>query len=130
MPYADARENMLATLLPQGTDRYVALYDGDPTDGGTELTLTGYSRVAHQDWLTTDNGTNSTRENVGEITFGTFTEAGTATYWGILDAAAAGTLLRSGPLKKSGGVVSPVEIGVGDDVEFANGGLVITLTEV
>lgn len=120
---------MLATLLPQGTDRYVALYNGDPTDGGSELTLTGYARVAHQDWLTTDNGTDSTRENVGEVTFGPFTVGGPASHWGILDASVAGTLLRSGQIANVGGEAITIEITAGDDLEFASGGLVITLEE-
>lgn len=126
------RALMLAGLLPAGTDRYVALYRGDPgTVDGVELTLTGYARVAHQDWTTTvlEPG-RSVRSNASVIQFPTITEAGRADYWAIFDASVGGNLLRYGLITDSVGTATPVDFtGLGDDARFTIGALAVPLVE-
>lgn len=130
MSLADSRALMLAAILPAATDRYVALFNGDPSDGGAEVDLVGYERQAHANWLTADNGTDSTRENVGAIEFGPITEDGIATHWAIFDEEFDGVLLRSGPLRETaGGTPIEVEITTGDSVRIPSGNLIIRLTE-
>lgn len=126
------RALMLAGVLPAGTDRYVALYRGDPsTVDGVELTLAGYARVAHQDWTTTvpEIG-RSVRSNASVIQFPTITETGRADYWAIFDASVGGNLLRCGLITDSVGVATPVDFtGLGDDARFTIGALRVPLTE-
>jgi hypothetical protein len=120
------RALMLAGLLPAGTDRYIALYLGNPsTAAGLEITLTGYVRVAHQDWTTTIPGVGeSVRSNASDIQFATITQAGAADYWAIFDAAVAGNLLRYGLITDMIGTPSPVVFsGFGDDPRFPIGAL-------
>jgi hypothetical protein len=125
------RAYMLAGVLPAGTDRYVALYLGDPSTSGVELTLTGYARVAHQDWTTTVPGVGeSVRSNASAIEFPTITEAGAADYWAIFDAAVAGNLLRYGLVTDLFG--SPIQVlfsGLGDDARFPIGSLRVLLED-
>jgi hypothetical protein len=128
----ESRALVLAALLPAGTDRYIALFLGDPLDGGVELTLTGYARKAHQQWTTTDLGGSSERSNTTDITFATITQAGGADYWGIYDTAGpGGTLLRRGALLDN--LQQPVAIafsGLGDEARLPAGKLRIKATEI
>ena len=121
----------LAGLLPAGTDRYVALYLGDPSGAGVELTLVGYARVAHQDWTTTIPGVGeSVRSNASIIQFATITEAGSADYWAIFDAAVAGNLLRYGLITDLIGTPTVVVFsGLGDDARFPIGALRVPLVD-
>jgi len=114
------REYMLAGLLPAGTDRYVALYLGDPTDAGIEITLTGYARVGHQDWATSVPIVGeSTRSNASPILFASITQAGTADYWAIFDASVGGNLLRRGLVTDLIGTPTPIVFtGVGEEPRF------------
>ena len=76
---------------------YLALYTSDPTDAdvGTELTGGGYARQA----ITFAAPANGSCSNSAVITFPTATaNLGTATHWGVRDAAAAGNLLWFGAL--------------------------------
>jgi hypothetical protein len=125
------RAYMLAGLLPAGTDRYVALYLGDPSGAGVELTLAGYARVAHQNWSTSVPGVGeSVRTNASIIQFPTITEAGSTDYWAIFDAAVAGNLLRFGLVTDIIGTPTPVIFsGFGDDVRFSIGALRIPLVD-
>ena len=126
------RAYMLAGVLPSGTDRYVALYLGDPSDIGVEITLAGYARVAHQDWSTTVPMVGkSTRSNASTIAFPKITEAGSADYWAIFDASVAGNLLRYGLITDMIGSPTPVVFsGLGDDAQFPIGALSISTTDV
>lgn len=129
------RALMLAGVLPAGVDRYVALYLGNPADlviPGVEITLTGYARVAHQNWATTVPVVGqSERANAAVIQFPTITQAGSADYWAIFDAAIGGNLLRFGPITDFIGVPSPVVFaGVGDDARFIIGAIVIRVRDV
>ena len=126
------RAYMLAGVLPAGTDRYVALYLGDPSDTGVEITLAGYARVAHQNWSTSVPGVGtSSRSNASAITFPTINEAGSADYWAIFDASIGGNLLRFGLVTDILGAPTPVVFsGLGDDAQFGIGTLRVTLNDV
>lgn len=126
------RALMLAGVLPAGVDRYVALYLGNPAQAGVELTLTGYARVAHQNWSTSvpDVG-QSARTNASQIVFPTITQAGDADYWGIFDASVAGNLLRFGPITDFIGAPTPVVFsGIGEEARFLIGTIVISVRDV
>lgn len=123
---------MLAGLLPAGTDRYVALYLGNPSTAvGVELTLTGYARVAHQNWTTTVPGVGeSVRSNAALIQFPTITQAGSADYWAIFDNAVAGNLLRYGLITDIIGTPTVVVFtGFGEDAQFPIGALRVPLVD-
>jgi hypothetical protein len=131
METEEGRALMLASVLPAGTDRYVALYLGNPIDGGVELTLTGYARVGHQDWSTTvPTPGQSERANASPVLFPNITQAGTADYWAIFDAAVGGNLLRIGLITDIIGVPSPVVFsGLGDQARFPIGALRIKVMD-
>jgi hypothetical protein len=126
------RAYMLAGVLPSGTDRYVALYLGDPSGTGTEITLAGYARVAQQDWATSvPMAGKSERSNASDILFPTITEAGSADYWAIFDASVAGNLLRYGLITDIIGSPTPVVFsGLGEEARFPIGSIITTITDV
>lgn len=89
------------------TSLYVALYTAAPSDsgGGTEVTATGYARVAvnplDANWAAT-SGTNGLTSNVAAISFGTWTTGPTTvTHFAILDASTSGNMLVWGALTTS-----------------------------
>ncbi len=125
------RAYMLAGLLPAGTDRYVGLCLGDPTDAGVEITLTGYARVAHQDWATTVPLVGeSVRSNASAILFPSITQAGTADYWAIFDASVGGNLLRRGLITDLLGIPTPIVFsGVGQEPRFPIGAIEILVRD-
>ncbi len=124
MAYEIAREAALAAILPATTDRYIALFLGDPADGGTEITLTGYARVAFQDWSTSSNPVDSSRTPASAIVFPTVTQAGTADHWAIFDAPAGGNLWRGGQLLDDLNQPTPINFsGGGDEARFNIGTL-------
>ena len=127
LDYSAARAAALAAILPPGEDRWVALYNGDPTDTGVELELAGYARVAHSSWLTTVGVGSSARANVGAITFDAVTEDGAATHWAIFDDDVAGNLLHSNVLLDGLDEQVAIALVAGDNLEFADGELVIQL---
>lgn len=122
---------MLAAVLPAGTDRYVALYLGNPSLAGVEITLTGYARVAHQDWSTSVPVVGeSVRANASPILFASITQAGQADYWAILDAAVGGNLLRRGLITDLIGSPTPIVFtGVGQEPRFPIGALSILVRD-
>jgi len=129
------RAYMLAGVLPAGTDRYIALYLGNPIDPGApgvEITLAGYARAAHQDWTTSVPGVGkSARSNASPIEFPTITEAGSADYWAIFDASVAGNLLRAGQITDFIGAPTPVVFsGIGEEARFQIGAIVVRVRDV
>jgi hypothetical protein len=103
---------------------YVGLFTAAPTDagGGTECTGGSYARksTAAADWVA-GAGNPGSAANAAAITFVTATGSwGTATHFGLFDAASAGNLLRWGALGTS------KAIGTGDSASFAAGALTIT----
>lgn len=127
--YPEARALTLAAILPAGVDRWVALFDGDPINGGVEVTVAGYVRVAHQDWTTVANVGASTRTNLGAVTFPQFTEAGKATHFAIYDASVAGILLRSSHILDNVGDEVDVVWGAPEDLLFTSGSIALTHSE-
>ncbi len=123
---------MLGALLPASTDVYIALWLGNPIDGGVELTLAGYARVAFQTWVTNDLGGESERKNALPITFPTITDAGTADHWAIHDGATEPSeLRRSGSLLDDLDQAVPIVLsgGLGDDVQFNTNALRLKISE-
>ena len=125
------RAYMLAGVLPSGTDRYIALFLGDPSGSGNEISIPGYARVGHQSWVTASTVGSSTRSNASDIVFATITGLGSADYWAIYDASTLGNLLRYGLITDLIGTPTPVVFGgLGDDLTLPIGALYLTLTDV
>ena len=106
---------------------YVSLHASDPGEAGnqtsgTELSYTGYARVAvarsGSGWTVSGNSAS----NAAAITFGACTAgSGTAAYFGIgTDSSGSGTLLFSGALTSS------LAISSGITPSFAIGALTVT----
>lgn len=114
---------MNGTAMPTApTGRWVALFNGDPTDtgvAGSDVTAT--IRTAGR-----VNGAFSRSVGVltssADIDFGAAAGAATVSHFAIFDAATGGNMLVAGPL--TGGAQS---IGAGTNVKFPSGSLVITL---
>lgn len=97
----------VALAIAQPATLHVALFSVAPADdgtGGTELSYTGYARVA-----VTNNQTNfpdatpgapTSKSNGTTITFGQKTDAGsvTAVAWGLYDLGAGGNLIYAGDI--------------------------------
>lgn len=101
---------------------WVGLFTAAPSDagGGTEVSGGSYARksTAGADWNAAASGSTS---NANAITFVTPTGSwGTATHFGLFDAATTGNLLWWGSLTTS------KTIGSGDTASFAAGALVLT----
>jgi hypothetical protein len=105
------------------TSVYVGIHNTDPTDAdsGTEVTGGSYARVTMTGGWTVSGTTPTEATNTAAIIFPTATDAtwGTATHFGIYDAATTGNLLIHGALTAS------KAIGDGDTFEFAIGNLVV-----
>ena len=100
------KRTLLATVLPNGTPRYVGLFSSMPGAdgvGGTELSGSGYARVSHSTWTTAVTGHVVRRMNVGAIQFPEFTGDLSARGFGIWDAATAGNLQAFGYIRNAGG---------------------------
>ena len=123
--WPEARERALEAILPASTDVHVALYFGNPIDGGVEIALAGYARVPFSDWSTSSSPGMSQRSNASAITFATITGVGQADYWAIFDAVGpGGVLLRSAGLLDD--LEQPVVLnfaGLGDEPQFNIGRL-------
>jgi hypothetical protein len=89
----------LGLLLPDGVDRYVALFTTPPGpdgSGGVEVSTDGYARPSHGSWLTVQAGVVWTRSNSLAIEFVNFplpVELGRIEAVGIYDQAVGGNLL-------------------------------------
>lgn len=119
---------MLEALLPNGTDVYVALYLGSPIAGGSELTLTGYTRIAWQDWATDTNGTVD-RFNNSDILWPAINQAGSADHWAIFDSPSGGILLRAGLTLDGADLPFTIPIGVGDQPRILNSKLRVVVAD-
>lgn len=126
---SDALKNSLLDVVFNGgsytppTHYYVGLYQGDPDDAGTELSGVGYARVLHDDW---NDAAVGQVDNEGVVQFPTPTAEWApsddmATHFGIFAALTGGTPIWSGAL------TTAQAIGIGNDVEFADGALVASL---
>lgn len=102
---------------------YTALFIGDPTDGGTEVSGVDYAREATTFAAATTSGDISTASNSAAIDFGTAGgDWGTVTHTAIYDAITAGNLIAAGALTTSR------TIQTGDPVKFNIGELDVTQT--
>jgi hypothetical protein len=115
----------LAAVLPNGTNRYVALLTAIPTakdgTGMVEATGSGYARKAHSAWLDTTDGDAVYRVNDGAITFAALSaDLDAIVGWAIYDASTSGNLLAYGPLLDVGGVEVEVDFASGDEPRFVD----------
>ena len=104
---------------------YLALYANDPgaDASGTEISGTGYGRVAIVLGQPTVVGGKATSSNTNAVNFGTAGSAwGPVQYWAIYDSASGGQLLWFGPFQRT----KTVEIN--DSVVVAIGELDVTLS--
>lgn len=104
------------------TTRYVALFNGDPTDtgtGGTEVTTTIRTAGRLAGTFTRVVGVLTSS---ADVDFGAAAGAATISYFAIFDASTGGNMLMAGPI--TGGAVS---VGAGTNVKFASGGLVLSV---
>lgn len=102
---------------------YTALFIGDPTDGGTEVSGIDYAREATTFGAASTTLDVSTASNTVAIDYGEAGGAwGTVTHCAIFDALTVGTMLAAGALTTSRAILS------GDPVKFNIGELDVTLT--
>lgn len=112
---------MLGNAFPSApSDCYLALFDGDPKDAGTEITddidATGRKAISFE---ALSGGTDTQLANDTAIDFGESESAESMSHVAVFDAATDGNLLWSKALP--GG---PYAITVGLPVEFAIGAVV------
>lgn len=114
----------LALLLPDGSNRWVALFTTPPApnaSGAVEVTAVNYARASHSAWTTAAQVNGSwARSNNGAITFAGFdlpAAAGRIEAVGIYDAATLGNLIfwsRCDQIEN---------IAAADQVRFVTGGI-------
>lgn len=124
----------LELLLPNGTNRYVALLLSEPdVIAGTydEVTDSEYVRIAHAAWVSLDNGDGRlARRNSGAVVFNAIVDdETTVTHWAIFDAVNAGNLLAAGPVLNGDGEPQPAVIGENDQPRFNDGDLELLSSE-
>lgn len=105
------------TAYTSPTTVYVALYAGDPLNGGTETTGTGYARQAASFSVTASAGTNT--NNV---------EYNAGSDWGIVNYAAIHDAISGGNMLISTGLQTSRDIVTGDILRFSIGDIDVTLT--
>lgn len=106
---------------------YLALFVGDPKDGGTELSASNYARVAvpTASWGSATSGAVS---NTALVTFAQAAAAWTAsnvTYWALYTAVTGGTLRSYDDLA----VELQQPIALGNTVKFNVGDITLSLTD-
>lgn len=118
---------MLDARYGSGTPatRYFALFDGDPSDGGTEVSGNNYSRVAVTNNATNfPNASNGVKTNGTDIEFPTPSGAwGSVSYAAEFDAATDGNLVSWDELPVTRSPVS------GDPVSIPAGQFTVTLSD-
>ena len=109
-----------AATFAKSTARYVALFTSAPSDagGGTEVTGGSYARVnlpaSDTNWVATQGGTSGASSGTGGVTSNAVAVTypaptatwGTATHFGIFDAASGGNLLVWAPLSAARAILS------------------------
>ena len=117
------KASLLASILPESTDIYVALLTTLPADydgtGLAELDSTWYARVAHDAWVNaTDDGVVS-RKNNGAVVFSATDAAESGIIgWAIYDAATNGNLIACGPIHDADGEDASIDLAIGDVLQF------------
>lgn len=111
-------QNFRSATVPKPTNRYLALFAGDPDSGGVELSGNGYSRVNvppdDANWTAMD--ANRRTFNVNAVDFGPASaDWSQATHAAFMDADTAGNRIYTDPLD------APVTILNGQTGRFAAG---------
>lgn len=119
----------LVALLPEGVDRYIALFTTLPADdgvGGVEASVSGYARKAHSSWVNDASGTITKRMNNGAIELAALNDplAGVVG-WGVYDAPTGGNLIVFGELVDSAGDAATVSFVAGEQPRFLDQSLVV-----
>lgn len=109
------------------TTLYLALFVGDPSGAGIEISGSNYARksIATTDW---GAAASSTLSNVNAVTFEQAADVWSAsdiTYWALYDAASGGNLIAYDDLP----VAQQQPIVAGNTVEFAIGGITLTVSD-
>lgn len=130
--YEGASEYLIKKLLDHAmgkaaytmpADVYVAIYDGYPLSGGSELNTVTDVDYAREKMEDTDWGSAAYTEPDGSITNATEVDFGIAgsdwgviTHWAIFDAATAGNMLYFAPLEAQRNVLTndPVKFPIGE----------------
>ncbi len=101
---------------------YLALFNGDPKAGGTDVTTTvrAAGRVAAAFTAPTNDGVTNTMASTADADFGAAAGGATVTHVAVYDSASGGNQIAS----KS---VGSNTISAGQDVKFSAGNLVFTL---
>ncbi len=128
MPFSNTEKHaMLDARWGSGTPatRYFALFNGNPTSGGTEASGTGYARVS-----VTNNSTNFPAASGGEKTNGTAISFGTVGSggWGTFDYVAEMSASSGGSVLTYDAITSRTPI-AGDTVEIPAGSYDLTITD-
>jgi hypothetical protein len=116
------------------TTLYFSLHDGDPSETGTANDITSSTLSGRAAYTSSDFSAPATVGNNRQITstatcdFGTSTDSGSASYFGIWDASTSGNFLGYGLIQNSLGVATPLTYGSGDPVAIASGGVVIPIS--
>lgn len=97
----------LTALLPNGTNRYVALFTTMPAadgSGAVEAAGSSYARVACSAWINATVSGITYRKNNGAVAFTALTGALSGVVgWGIYDASTSGNLIAFGYVRDVGG---------------------------
>lgn len=126
MPFTSYTDNKLidhllgAATFAKPASKYVALYVGDPTTGGTEVSTTGsaYTRLSSSFTIGANQAMNS-----ADLQWATATSVwGAINYVAVYDAATGGNMLVSAALN------TPKTISIGDVLRVPASNLAITLT--
>lgn len=125
-------EAALDAVLPNGTDRFIALLTTLPSDvagtGLVEATVAGYARIAHDAWANATASNKTTRSNSSAITFAALTEdLPDVVGWGIFDALTVGTLLAFGETVDAADIPISVDFVATNEPRFAIGELELFL---
>jgi hypothetical protein len=117
---------MAGNAMPTApTSLYVALFDGNPASGGSEVTTTIASggRLAVTWDSIADDGADNVLTSAADVDFGESEGAADITHIGIMDAASSGNLVFPKAL------AAPLSVEVGDPVKINSGDLSITIAK-
>lgn len=113
---------------------YFSLHDGDPSETGTANDITSSTLSGRASYTPSDFTPPATVGSNRQITstaicdFGTSTDVGSASYFGIWDDSTGGNFLCYGLIQDSRGVATPLTYGSGDPVAIASGKIVIPIS--
>ena len=121
-----------ANVLPNGTDKWVALLTTLPTardgTGLVEATGSGYARINHALWVNVTDGNDTLRKNSGAVTFAALSAALTDIVgWAIYDLVAGVNLIAFGPLVDGSNNPITVDFANTDQPQFADQELEVSI---